>query len=341
MQAARYQIIIMYFIALTTFSTILSLMHLTLNTCFDSRSMIQTSILKKRDKKPSILDMMVSFCRDLSKICCFNEVKRNSKTSSVVLDYDDESTYLAPKDKLSILTTASSIKDDGKSVVIAVDHLSYGFVVNDDRNLKNGESQTRILFEEVSFELYPGEMALVSGPSGVGKSTLLRIIAGLTEADGENIKLYGRTQESNFKMQSWRKRVRYVPQHKVDITGTPNDFIKTISQFIVWKDGNSPSLKAMQLATRRFASEWGMHQNLLDYEWKTLSGGESQRLLVAISLASLSSGDCILLDESTSALDIGTKVKVENSVRDHCSKLSAVAIWISHDPSQKDRLNFH
>ena len=62
-------------------------------------------------------------------------------------------------------------------------------------------------------------------------------------------------------------------------------------------------------------------------------------MLVAISLASLVEGSVVLLDESTSALDFDTKLKVEKSVGEYCTRLGAAAIWISHDPGQKDRMN--
>jgi len=67
----------------------------------------------------------------------------------------------------------------------------------------------------------------------------------------------------------------------------------------------------MMTDTRRLLRDWGMNTSLLDSEWTVLSGGESQRMLVAISLASLVEDSVVLLDESTSALDFVTKLKVE------------------------------
>jgi len=155
-------------------------------------------------------------------------------------------------------------------------------------------------------------MALIMGPSGVGKSTLLRMIAGLKHSAAGKIKLYGNTQENCISMPFWRKTVRYVPQTKVDIPGTPNDLIMKITSFNTWKRENEvsgmPSYSDMKSATRKLARNWGMSINLLNSEWKVLSGGESQRMLIAISLSSLCKGGVILLDESTSALDLNTKI---------------------------------
>jgi len=346
MQAARYQILIMYFIAMSSFGTILMEMHLALRTCFDSRSMLRTDILKKRDKKPTFLTMIASSCQEFFRIFSLNRNAPRQRSSSLSL-YADESTYLTPNGALSVTTTSQEGKHKEK-IIISVDNLSCGFEVGEDEEgekiEKGNENQStiRILFENLSFNLYSGDTALIMGPSGVGKSTLLRMIAGLTDADAEKIKLYGNTQESCVSMPLWRKKVRYVPQTKVDIPGTPNDFIRKITSFTTWKSENivsdSPSFFDMTSATRELAKNWGMNTNLLNSEWKVLSGGESQRMLVAISLASLSKSGVILLDESTSALDLETKMEVEKSVEEYCTKLGAIAIWISHDPGQKDRL---
>jgi ABC-type iron transport system FetAB ATPase subunit len=346
MQAARYQILIMYFIAMCSFGTVLMEMYLGLYMCFDSRSMLQTDLLTKRDKKPNVLAMIFSSCIGFCRIFCHRRFGSRRISSSFGLHLSDESTYLAPQGALSVLMANNNGRDKGK-VVIASEKLSYGFEagVDEEEEKKEDEDEKsiRILFENLCFNIYAGEMAIVTGPSGVGKSTLLRILAGLTDADAEKIKLYGNTQESYANMALWRKKVRYVPQTKVDIPGTPNDFIRMITTFNTWKSedssNSSPSLSDIKSATRQLARNWGMNANLLDSEWKILSGGESQRLLVAISLASLSNGDVILLDESTSALDLETKLKVEKSVEECCIKLGAVAIWISHDPGQKDRMN--
>ncbi len=340
MQAARYQILIVYFIAMCAFGTIIMELKLALRLCFDSKSIFRTNVLKKRDKKPNIFSSIVEGI--------FSKNKSRPRAPSFTLHVDDELTYLAPQGGVNIMVPSPMEIKQTEKVIVRVKDLSYGFEIQNEKESEKSEirhekeSTVRTLFKNLSFDIRAGAMALVMGPSGAGKSTLLRIIAGLTDVGGENINVDGNTQVSCVSMSFWRKRVRYVPQTKVDIPGTPNDFITKITSFKTWKgtdDGvEMRSYFEMKNKTRELARKWGINTDLLNSEWKVLSGGESQRILVAIALASLGVGSVILLDESTSALDLATKIEVEKSVQEYCTKLSAVAIWISHDPGQKDRM---
>ena len=98
----------------------------------------------------------------------------------------------------------------------------------------------------------------------------------------------------------------------------------------------APSLNDMCDTVQSLIQEWGLDKFLLESEWKELSGGESQRMLLAIALASRPK--VMLLDESTSALDLKTKIKVEKSIETYCKRERMVAIWITHDEAQQKRL---
>jgi ABC-type iron transport system FetAB ATPase subunit len=74
----------------------------------------------------------------------------------------------------------------------------------------------------------------------------------------------------------------------------------------------------------------------LEREWKTLSGGESQRMLLAIVMAS--GGKILLLDEATSGLDDETQKRVENSVVDYVKMNDAAVLWVTHNEDIAERL---
>jgi putative ABC transport system permease protein len=284
MQAARYQILITYYIALCSFGTTLMMMFLTLQVCFDSRTVLRTDLLHKREKKPTFLDLVKSIFVRIGSICRSGKRHANdwrSHSISITAASDELTFLISPKKGLSV---SSAMRTNIKSPVMRVENLSYGFdsMVDDEGaagTSKNGsDPQFRILFENVSFDLFPGGTAFVSGPSGVGKSSVLRILAGLTVADSDGITLSGKSQKSYVNVSLWRSQIRYVPQTKVDIPGTPMDLMVKISSFKVWKmpmEGEALSLSQLSCASKDLIRSWGMNTNLLDSDWKILSGGES------------------------------------------------------------------
>eukprot|EP00529_Nitzschia_sp_RCC80_P012120 CAMPEP_0113500018 /NCGR_PEP_ID=MMETSP0014_2-20120614/32076_1 /TAXON_ID=2857 /ORGANISM="Nitzschia sp." /LENGTH=568 /DNA_ID=CAMNT_0000394269 /DNA_START=435 /DNA_END=2137 /DNA_ORIENTATION=+ /assembly_acc=CAM_ASM_000159 len=347
MQAARYQILIIYFICISTFGMILFEIYLALAIMFDERQILQIDQLRKRDKRSPFLVSMGSVCRSLVRMVKMGRISSSRRDSSSFSIRIEESKCLLPKGTLIVLTP----KEDKGAQVLKVNDLSYGFETQKADEESGGTTTPdkretvnptyRLLFENLTFVLKKGEIGLVTGPSGAGKSTLLRILAGLVDSDTNKVIFNGKSQDSYGSRTEWRKYVRYVPQTKVDIPGTPNDLLIKISSFAVWKNGrhgNSISYAEMRSITCDLVNDWGMSAALLDSEWKSLSGGESQRMLVAISLSCVPEGGVILFDESTSSLDVETTLKVEESVKEHCRMRSIAGMWISHDPAQQERL---
>ena len=158
-------------------------------------------------------------------------------------------------------------------------------------------------------------------------------------------------------MVQWRTSVRYVTQHKADLPGTPRDFILRILSFYSHSTFETPSEDEMMTQILWNLQHWGMgesagdddsytadadldqdHNSYLDDEWKTLSGGESQRILLAIAMASRAK--VLLLDEATSGLDIETEKLVEESIVDYAKKNGAAVLWVTHSEDIVERLRW-
>mmetsp|Transcript_3701 Transcript_3701/g.7307 ORF Transcript_3701/g.7307 Transcript_3701/m.7307 type:complete len:658 (-) Transcript_3701:1873-3846(-) len=225
--------------------------------------------------------------------------------------------------------------------------------------------EQRLLCTDFNANLRKGEINVVKGPSGSGKSTLLRIIAGLTPMDGGDITVdemsladcFHHTDHSvhnpdRYNMTNWRQRVRYVTQYKVDIPGTPRDFVSRVASFQSYSQTlptsgiTAPSDDDIISHSMQYLEKWGLGLSTsitdddghpyLDSEWKNLSGGECQRVLLAIALSSLP--QVLLLDEATSGLDLESERRVEDSVVEYVKTHGAVVLWVTHSEDIAERL---
>lgn len=167
----------------------------------------------------------------------------------------------------------------------------------------------------VSLEVANGECVVVQGPSGTGKSLLLRAIADLDPASGQ-VFLDG-AERCEMTASTWRKKVRYV-------AAEPGWWGETV------RDHFTPDRR-----TKRWIKSLALEDALLDRSIQRLSTGERQRfaLIRAISDAP----NVLLLDEPTSALDPQSTALAEELIRFQLlSELSVIIV--THDEGQADRL---
>lgn len=177
------------------------------------------------------------------------------------------------------------------STVLRVEHLSIGY-------------DGRDLVRDVSFELGPGEVVLLAGPNGTGKTTLLKRLASRPDAKTVLIptnipKVKGFTVEAFiqtgcYRESDWRGRV------SADVAGR--------------------MAEAMELL--------GI-QGLRGRDISTLSDGEFQKACLATGLAR--KADVLLLDEPTAHLDVENRIDVLRTLRDVARKTGTAILFSSHD----------
>ncbi|KAI0362349.1 P-loop containing nucleoside triphosphate hydrolase protein [Trametes cingulata] len=210
------------------------------------------------------------------------------------------------------------------------------------------------IFTDVNLKVNEGDIVVLQGKSGSGKSTLLKCISHLNTYDGE-VLYRGQTPQS-YGIPKFRTQVLYVPQRPSLLPGSPRDFLKAVSTFSVHKQSSAKTKAASTLAEGlglrpiesdisgheafEVAESWGIQKELWDRSWANLSGGEAQRIVLAIAVG-LDTAEVLLLDEPTSALDSESSGKVEKhlvaAVKSPDSKLKAV-VWITHSPEQGERV---
>lgn len=167
----------------------------------------------------------------------------------------------------------------------------------------------------VSFDLQDGECVALQGPSGVGKTLLLRSIADLDPNEG-TVELDGTLREA-VPAPVWRKRVTYVAAEP----GWWSDIVQ--EHFTCWDD-------ALPLVTRL-----GLPDDCGPWPIQRLSTGERQRLGLVRALTLRSR--VLLLDEPTSALDPAAAAAVESLIAERTSSGTSV-VWSTHDHTQARRV---
>jgi len=341
MEAARYQMLIIYLICMCAFGTILVEVFVVRIIAFDQHTqMLRTDRFILRETKLSFLGRIAATGTFLRSVWAPTRVEDGTMGETVPLTTMNKNDveYVTPKGSIEVTTVRSGTPDDGPCSTTTVPNLeirqvSRSFPANDG-------GVVRTLFTDVSKTIYTGDIVAVRGPSGVGKSQLLRVIAGLSPMDEHHesdVLLEGLSRNEFKNPAQWRRQVRYVSQYKVDIPGTPRQFIQQVSCLNSWKKHNMPSLDEMVTFSLSLLQNWSLEASCLEKEWKHLSGGEAQRVYVAIAIASRPR--VLLLDEATSALDLDTKTRVEDSVELAAQESGISVLWITHDEDQVQRMS--
>ena len=180
----------------------------------------------------------------------------------------------------------------------------------------------------VSFNLSPGERIGITGSSGIGKTQILRTLAGLEHCQGE-MELSGVDPSKDQKWPEWRRQVCWVSQDRTTLDGTPREFFEEIRTY------HTQQRALNILNPEDIAASWGLPFSVFDRPWSTLSGGEAQRASLAIALSF--KPQVLLLDEITAGLDEDTERAVENTL----AASDVPIVMVTHSRTQLDRFCTH
>lgn len=196
---------------------------------------------------------------------------------------------------------AEEIAASGKVPEIEFDNVGFGY--------KNGGE----VFSGVNLKIAPGEFAAFVGPSGGGKTTLLRVLLGLVKpAFGKaTLSAGGVTAEIS---PATRKIFTYVPQEKAVFSGTVAEMLRLFSP-----DATDEEIFAALKAACAYDFVAALPQGIntpLGERGAGFSEGQNQRL--SIARAVLRKAPVLLLDEATSALDLETERTVLENITALC-----------------------
>lgn len=198
--------------------------------------------------------------------------------------------------------------------------MSYIKVQNSYKKYRMGETEI-IANNDVSFEVEKGELVIILGSSGAGKSTILNILGGMDSndegkviIDGKDISTYSAKQLTKYR----REDVGFIFQfYNLVPNLTSKENVELASEIV--KNASDP-IKVLQ--------EVGLGERINNFPAQ-LSGGEQQR--VAIARAVAKKPKILLCDEPTGALDYQTGKQVLKILQDMSRVNGATVIIVTHN----------
>lgn len=206
---------------------------------------------------------------------------------------------------LEVLNTQSDIVDgpDADAAVtrgeVAFDHVSFAY-----------PGQSGNVLSDITFTARAGETVAILGSTGSGKSTLISLIPRLYDASAGSVKIDGKDVRA-YHLNTLRGAIGVALQESVLFTGT-------IEENLRWGDENASPEEIRHVAAIAQADPFveklaDGYQTELGQRGVNLSGGQKQRLCIARALAKRPR--ILILDDSTSAVDLATEAEIQKGLR--------------------------
>lgn len=182
----------------------------------------------------------------------------------------------------------------------------------------------KLVLDRFSARIAEGATAVV-GPSGSGKSSLLRLLNRLADPDSGRV-LYRGSPITELDVLALRREVMLVPQLPALVPGTVAENLAYAARIA----------RHERIDSHRALADAGLEAGYLDRDAGKLSVGEQQRVMLARALAVEPS--VLLLDEPTSALDAAATATVERALSRLRRRGDLSLVVVTHDPMQAERL---
>lgn len=189
----------------------------------------------------------------------------------------------------------------------------------EDVSFHYGDTRQAAL-ENFSLTVRPGEFVALVGPSGAGKTTVLRLALRLFDPQSGHIRLDGIAAEESDPVE-WRRRFAYAPQEAALFTGTAEANIRFGDETA---DEDRVRHAAVMAEAMGFLGEKEGLETKLGQKGRSLSGGQRQR--IALARALIRDAPVLLLDEATSALDSESEAAVRRAISNAAAGRTTIVI---------------
>ncbi|MEA4890072.1 MAG: ABC transporter ATP-binding protein [Clostridiaceae bacterium] len=181
--------------------------------------------------------------------------------------------------------------------------------------------QTRPILQQISFRIQSGQTAAIIGSTGCGKTTLINLLFRFYDADAGMI-LVDEVPVRDMELGDLRGRIALVPQQSLLFSGT-------LAENLRWGKPDATDDELWQAVEIAQAADFirlmpdGL-QTRIGQSGVNLSGGQKQRLCIARALIRKTA--VLILDDSTSAIDMATEQRLRSALKEHCRGLTVMMI---------------
>ena len=194
--------------------------------------------------------------------------------------------------------------------IFSFDHVDLAYKEGGNMALKN-----------IDFRLNKGESLGIIGGTGSGKSTLINLMERFLDATNGQVR-YKKDDIRNYSLESLRDEIALVPQKSVLFKGTIGSNMRMANPTATDEDIKNAMSNSLAY---EFVSRY---EDGFDHDveegGKNFSGGQRQRLCIARAL--VKNPEIIILDDSTSALDLLTDKKVRNNISEHYQNITKIIV---------------
>ncbi|HHW41326.1 MAG TPA: ABC transporter ATP-binding protein [Syntrophomonadaceae bacterium] len=199
--------------------------------------------------------------------------------------------------------------------------LRTGEVVFDNVSFRYDTGKGEPVLKNISFTAHSGETVAILGATGSGKSTLVSLIPRLYEATEGRVFVDGRDVR-RIDLEVLRQGIGVVLQESLLFSGT-------IKENLLWGNENAGDEEIAAAARAAQAHDFIMnlpegYNTRLGQSGVNLSGGQKQRLAIARAL--LKKPKVLILDDSTSAVDLATEARIQSALRELAGKCTIILI---------------
>lgn len=187
------------------------------------------------------------------------------------------------------------------------------------------QSSDKYSVQGISFSVDRGETVAFVGPSGAGKTTLVKLLVGLYPPQFGNI-LYNNIPQSEIDLDNLREKIGFVTQDTQLFSGTIRENLLFVNPIA----SDEQCLDVLQMAACHnllARADSGLNTVIGEGGMK-VSGGEKQRISIARAL--LRKPDLLVFDEATSSLDSLTEEEITETIREISARDDLITILIAH-----------